>query len=407
MSMVCVYALGGNTGTSQHCCLLCVIHNSVGSALLVPTVMGIPEPRSVERVTVQFLRFLICYILPVRGLPAIYDYAMNRHKCWVDWMKAIGMLFIIWGHAFPKAFSPFIYSFNVPLFFIISGYLFKRSDTFAVFLKKNYVSLIIPYLLLCLMKDFSHVVEYYNDIPELLKFPAGVLCGFHTFMDAPAAKNLWFIYTLFIIKVLFQIAKSKKLLMSLTVLCIVASLICGYHNYHPAWGVTNVFLAFPYFFLGYVISTNFEEKLSIWIKRIRQYKFRAFLCIIALLVVQFVLSNFSGSVRMFKGMYGDSILLFFVLGVLGTIICFLISVLLDNVRFEAIGIISVGTMVILQFHRDLYHPLGKIVKSIATDGTLEGVLSFLASFLVLLAFVPIIMLLQRYFPLLIGNRKCS
>lgn len=375
--------------------------------MLVPTVMGIPEPRSVGRVTVQFLRFFICYILPVRGLPAIYDYAMNRHKCWVDWMKAIGMLFIIWGHAFPKAFSPFIYSFNVPLFFIISGYLFKRSDTFAVFLKKNYVSLIIPYLLLCLIKDFSHVVEYYNDIPELLKFPAGVLCGFHTFMDAPAAKNLWFIYTLFIIKVLFQIAKSKKLLMSLTVLCIVASLICGYHDYHPAWAVTNVFLAFPYFFLGYVVSTNFEEKLSACVKRIGQYRLPVLLCIIALLVIQFVLSSFSGSVRMFKGMYGDSILLFFVLGVLGTIICFLISVLLDNVRFKAIGIISVGTMVILQFHRDLYHPLGKIVKSIATDGTLEGVLSFLASFLVLLAFVPIIMLLQRYFPLLIGNRKCS
>lgn len=40
MSMVCIYALGGNLGTSQHCCLLCVMHNSVGSALLVPTVDG-------------------------------------------------------------------------------------------------------------------------------------------------------------------------------------------------------------------------------------------------------------------------------------------------------------------------------------------------------------------------------
>ena len=38
---------------------LCVVHNSVGSALLVLTVMGIPEPLCVERVTVQFLRFFI------------------------------------------------------------------------------------------------------------------------------------------------------------------------------------------------------------------------------------------------------------------------------------------------------------------------------------------------------------
>lgn len=40
MSMVCIYALGDNSGISQHCCPLCVMHNSVGSALLVPTVDG-------------------------------------------------------------------------------------------------------------------------------------------------------------------------------------------------------------------------------------------------------------------------------------------------------------------------------------------------------------------------------
>ena len=28
--------------------------------------------------------------------------AMNGHKNWVDWMKALGMLFIIWGACFPR-----------------------------------------------------------------------------------------------------------------------------------------------------------------------------------------------------------------------------------------------------------------------------------------------------------------
>ena len=93
--------IGGNL---QHCCHLCVVHNSVGSALLVLTVMGIPEPRSVERVTVQFLRFFYFYTHS-----QFWDcwqrfnfVAMNGHKNWVDWMKALGMLFIIWGHAFPE-----------------------------------------------------------------------------------------------------------------------------------------------------------------------------------------------------------------------------------------------------------------------------------------------------------------
>lgn len=42
---------------------------------------------------------------------------------WVDWMKVIGMFLIIWGHLFPKHSCDFIYSFNVPLFFCISGFL--------------------------------------------------------------------------------------------------------------------------------------------------------------------------------------------------------------------------------------------------------------------------------------------
>ena len=74
--LVCIYALGGNWGTFQHCCLLCVLHNSVGSALLVLTVMGIPEPRDVERVTVQFLRFFVYWWL-FRGL-GYYCYCYEK-----------------------------------------------------------------------------------------------------------------------------------------------------------------------------------------------------------------------------------------------------------------------------------------------------------------------------------------
>ena len=69
--LVCIHALGDNWGSLKHCCLLCVLHNSVGSALLVLTVIGIPEPRSVERVTVQFLRFFILLHIASSGTVGI------------------------------------------------------------------------------------------------------------------------------------------------------------------------------------------------------------------------------------------------------------------------------------------------------------------------------------------------
>lgn len=331
---------------------------------------------------------------------------MNEHKYWVDWMKALGMLFIIWGHAFPEVFTPFIYSFNVPLFFIVSGYLYKRDESFNIFLKKNFISLIIPYLLLCLIKDFSHIIKYYNDIPELLKFPIGVFGGFHTFMNAPAAKNLWFVYTLFLIKAIFHFARGARNLTLCAVLCVTASIIAGYCNYHPLWAVTNMFLALPCFLFGYAASVLFREKLLMSVKAIKSCKpAYVILCIAILLVLQFLLSSLNGCVLMFKGFYGSNILLFYLLGLSGTVAIFLISVLLDNIKYKVVGVISAGTMVILQFHRDLYHPLGKMVKNLTVGGVCEGVLSLLASFLVLLAFVPIIMLLHKYFPLIIGNRK--
>ena len=36
----------------------------------------------------------------------------GNRKEYIDWMKALGMLFIIWGHCFPEGMSDFIYAFN-------------------------------------------------------------------------------------------------------------------------------------------------------------------------------------------------------------------------------------------------------------------------------------------------------
>lgn len=48
---------------------------------------------------------------------------MKERRIWIDWMKVVGMLFIVWGHFTPNIMHNFIYAFNVPLFFCISGAL--------------------------------------------------------------------------------------------------------------------------------------------------------------------------------------------------------------------------------------------------------------------------------------------
>lgn len=332
--------------------------------------------------------------------------ATRTRKNWVDWMRAFGMLLIVWGHTFPTDVTPFIYSFNVPLFFIVSGYLFKQESSFGTMLKKNWHSLILPYLLLCLIKDFSHIIKHYDDFQELILMPIGVLSGFHTFFDAPAAKNLWFVYTLILLKIIFQLVGNKKLnLIIALMLSVVGIYICHIYNYHPMWAVTNTFLALPFFMLGYMISTNAHcvDEIVTWIKG--KSKILISFAFVALIALQFYVSQFNGDAWMFCGEFGNNVVMFYLFGILGTIAVFLISAMLDNLRYKFVALISVGSLVILQFHRDLYHPIGKLFKQLDLGVADEALLTLLASMIVVMLFVPITMLLQKIFPVILGKRK--
>jgi fucose 4-O-acetylase-like acetyltransferase len=62
---------------------------------------------------------------------------------WIDRMKVIGMYFIIAGHLFPIGYT-YIYAFSVPLFFLISGFLYKQEHSNYIFWKKIALNYIVP-----------------------------------------------------------------------------------------------------------------------------------------------------------------------------------------------------------------------------------------------------------------------
>lgn len=64
-----------------------------------------------------------------------------RHN-WLDWMKAIGMALIVYGHFF-SFFDIYVYVFSVPLFFLISGFLSKVETDNKLFFKKLWYNLAI------------------------------------------------------------------------------------------------------------------------------------------------------------------------------------------------------------------------------------------------------------------------
>ncbi len=63
----------------------------------------------------------------------------------LDTAKGIGIILVVWAHA-RGPFSPYIYLFHMPFFFIISGYLHKFDISFPEFLKRRFFSLYIPFV---------------------------------------------------------------------------------------------------------------------------------------------------------------------------------------------------------------------------------------------------------------------
>ena len=50
---------------------------------------------------------------------------MNKRIYWIDWLKVFTMILVVYAHACSNMVVTMIYSFHMPLFFLISGFLHK------------------------------------------------------------------------------------------------------------------------------------------------------------------------------------------------------------------------------------------------------------------------------------------
>jgi fucose 4-O-acetylase-like acetyltransferase len=75
---------------------------------------------------------------------------MKERDYSIDIARGFACLAVVAGHipGLPNMLHSWIYSFHIPLFFIISGMVLKTSDKPSVFIKKKIRGLLAPYLLL-------------------------------------------------------------------------------------------------------------------------------------------------------------------------------------------------------------------------------------------------------------------
>ena len=170
---------------------------------------------------------------------------------YLDIAKGIGISLVVLGHLLERTqfLRILIYSFHMPLFFIISGSLNKKSTLSQCF-KKGFRKLVIPvYQILAfdaLLKILKCMVK--GDVyPSLTEWINGLLIHGGILWNAP----VWFLMTLFMCRlaICFCDYLNEKITFVFVAGCIF---ICTFsvNTKFPQWWLTNVIMSFPFFWYG-------------------------------------------------------------------------------------------------------------------------------------------------------------
>lgn len=183
-----------------------------------------------------------------------------------DILKAIGIILVIVGHTLDyNIMRNVIYSFHMPLFFLVSGYFFKVKEPIPP-IRKISRRLLLPYLIsAAIIAILSSVILYIKnptfDIHYLLNWLQSIAYG-NGVTDGTQFQSigpLWFLLALFwgtiILHLIIQSAKYISPIF-IALLCVIISLYLSQHKIRLPFSVLQGMLAVGYLYIGYLIKQH-------------------------------------------------------------------------------------------------------------------------------------------------------
>ena len=125
---------------------------------------------------------------------------MQERIIWIDNLRVIGILAVILGHI-SSPLGNFIYSWHMPLFFLLAGFFLKHELSTKEFIVKDFTRLIIPYFIFAVLALIIETIKRAALNREGLDY-LYELQGIFIWMDHPTLMNtygfvLWFLPSLF------------------------------------------------------------------------------------------------------------------------------------------------------------------------------------------------------------------
>ncbi len=319
------------------------------------------------------------------------DIARTRYV-WLDYSKVLCIAGVVYGHCVADVLSSYIFLFHVPIFFIISGILYRP---------KRYIdtlkSLFVPVLLFSLLLYPWHLYGIWNQgrgwsfETMVMEFVMGLFC-YDFKVGFPIIPPFWFVMTLLVMRLISDtLTKIKIDEWWMLPLCVAVLYFSEgddvYYDY--LFLPQRALLCFPFFLFG--------QKLKPCLKWIIQLKWQlAVGGLIIGLVFQYFFGSFntiSCTTNIFPSFYIIPVVVSF--GIFG--MCIIMADWKGSLHW--ITVLSNGTLVILGLHELLLVVMRRL------SGGWSAQFPIMEVVIVMLVLYFLIVWIQNKVPCLIGKFK--
>lgn len=325
-------------------------------------------------------------------------------------------MLIVLGHlTIPKLLYNFIYMFHVPAFFFVAGMTFKTksNESFSSFLKKKAYRLLIPYLFFVLIITSTQLTTQWsvgetNIVGTLFTingFLYGLLdialCGFidNTWVTVGPA---WFLYVLFLACIWYWLANrlkvSKLAMVGGGIIAIFILLQILHVSDSVPCKIGQSVSAMFFMWCGTVFNNEVRPMfchLKKWVKLL--------IAVMGFVLVFLTTLLLNDSINMMGNYFTAKPIMASVVSLIGCVSFYLFSSLLEGTYLEkTLCFYGVNSMLILGIHFPLKNMLRLVFCRLGLSAGQSCIPIFV---LVLLLIVPLAYIVNKYFPILVGQKK--
>lgn len=285
---------------------------------------------------------------------------MTKRIEWIDIWKGIGIVTVVVGHIVQVPLKNYIYWFHMPLFFFISGYLFRPNNDYYNFFRNKSKSFLVPYLTFLILLTIPEYLLYYfqatdsSIFSKLAKMTVYKIAGgayIYGWFDV-----FWFITCLFFTQQLYNFIycqfqgdkKHRLIFFSIIIATYFLAMIDSYlfPQKNLPWGLNIMLFALPFYFLGhFVAQSSFFNKIN----------FQVLILVLIVFTLGIIFNDKLGiniNMDLKKKQYGF-ILLNIILPLSGIFITQYLAILINKITHLNQALISLGksSLIIMYLHQ--------------------------------------------------------